>query len=131
MVNAILLCEPTNTGSRHKRFSSSLYQMKPSNTNSISSPIAGMLKIGKANSKMMPPADIKRPCSLTVKRTELCLSIKAGIKCRYGDACKFVHDRSKLPTTLNDLVQLNQIKKEDVMTYRNLPCFDFVSTGTW
>ena len=131
-MNAMLLCEPTiSTGSRHKRYSSFIYRMNPSNKNSSSGPIAGMMKIGKANSKMMRSAVTKRPWLPTVKRTELCLSIKAGLQCRYGDACKFVHDRSKLPSTFNDLVQLNHIKKEDVMTYRNRPCFDFVSTGTW
>lgn len=90
-----------------------------------------MMKIREVSSKMMASTVSKRTFSPTVQRTELCQSIKAGLECRYGDACKFVHDRSRLPSTLDDLVQLNQIKKEDIMTYRNRPCFDFVSTGTW
>ena len=77
------------------------------------------------------PSTLKVSWSQAEQRTELCHAVKAGIVCRYGDACKFVHDRSRLPITLKDLVLLNQIKKEDIMTYRNRPCFDFISTGTW
>ena len=119
--------QPVSTGlhNNRNRYSPG-YRVNKLNKNSNSRPVTAMIKIGGVTSTAA-----KKSWSQAEQRTELCRAVKAGIVCRYGDACKFVHDRSRLPSTLKDLVLLNQIKKEDVMTYRNRPCFDFISTGTW
>ena len=117
--------QPVSTGLHNNRYSPG-YRVNKLNKNSNSRPVTAMIKIGGVTSTAA-----KKSWSQAEQRTELCRAVKAGLVCRYGDACKFVHDRSRLPSTLKDLVLLNQIKKEDVMTYRNRPCFDFISTGTW
>ena len=115
----------TSLHNNHNRYSPG-YRVNKLNKKSNSRPVTAMIKIGGVTSTAA-----KKSWSQAEQRTELCHAVKAGIVCRYGDACKFVHDRSRLPITLKDLVLLNQIKKEDIMTYRNRPCFDFISTGTW
>ena len=122
--------QSVSTGLHNNRYSPG-YRVNKLNKNSNSRPMTAMIKIGGDTSKMMTSTAAKESWSPAEQRIELCHSVKAGLVCRYGDACKFAHDRSRLPSTLKDLVQLNQIKKEDVMTYRNRPCFDFISTGTW
>ncbi len=122
--------QPVSTGSHNNRYSPG-YRVNKLNQNTNSRHMTAMLKIGGDASKMMTSTAAKKSWSPAEQRTELCHSVKAGLVCRYGDACNFVHDRSRLPSTLKDLVLLNQIKEEDVMTYRNRPCFDFISTGTW
>lgn len=51
--------------------------------------------------------------------------------CPHGDKCKFAHGMEELHRFKNAYEMQSEGVIESPETYLRLPCFDFVSTGSW
>jgi len=62
--------------------------------------------------------------TFVLRKYEMC----TNDKCQYGSKCKFAHSEEELVRVYSELSQEGRV--DNMETDRNLPCFDYLSTGT-